>query len=70
MKRFLIFFSSFLFIYQTAKSQEIDFLRTDWENPAVFEKGQNLPHAFHIPFASGLEALKKKESEYITSEKF
>ena len=63
MKRFLIFFSSFLFIYQTAKSQEIDFLRTDWENPAVFEKGQNLPHAFHIPFASGLEALKKKESE-------
>lgn len=33
-------------------SQEVEFIPDDWENPAVFEKGQNLPHAFHVPFAS------------------
>lgn len=28
----------------------------DWENPAVFEKGQTDPHAFHIPYSNIEEA--------------
>lgn len=38
--------------------EEVEFLPTDWENPAIFEKGQNLPHAFHIPYSSKEDALK------------
>jgi len=39
-------------------SQDIEFLQTDWEDPAVFEKGQNAPHAFHVPFASAESAIE------------
>ncbi|MDF1576276.1 MAG: glycoside hydrolase family 2 TIM barrel-domain containing protein [Bacteroidales bacterium] len=39
-------------------SQEIEFLSTDWEDPAIFEKGQNAPHAFHVPFAYIESALE------------
>jgi beta-galactosidase len=33
-------------------SQEVEFHPDDWQNPAVFEKGQVLPRAFHIPFST------------------
>jgi beta-galactosidase len=46
-----------------ANAQEVDFHTTDWENPAVFEKGQNAPHAFHVPFATKEAALKNEPSE-------
>lgn len=35
----------------------------DWENPAIFEEGQNAPHAFHIPFLSKDDALKNNTEE-------
>lgn len=44
-------------------AQEVEFLSNDWENPEVFEKAQNVPHAFHIPFSSKEEALKNKIDE-------
>lgn len=52
-----------LFIFSSIQisvfaQEEVEFLRTDWENPAIFEKGQNLPHAFHVPFATKEAALK------------
>ncbi len=43
-----------------ALSQEVEFLPTDWENPAVFEKGQTLPHAFYIPYSSAYDALRNR----------
>ncbi len=49
-----------LFIHLIAFSQEVDFLPDDWQNPAVFEKGQNLPHAFHMPFSTTYDALKNR----------
>ena len=39
-------------------SQEVEFSPNDWQNPAVFEKGQNLPHAFHIPYSSRERAVQ------------
>ncbi len=49
-----------LFIFLKLFSQEVEFLPTDWENPAVFEKGQTIPHAFHIPYSSTYDALKNR----------
>jgi beta-galactosidase len=53
----------FIFICQNLHSQEIEFLPDDWQNPAVFEKGQTAPHAFHVPFTSKEAALKNDFSE-------
>ena len=65
MNRFTIIFISFFLISQTAVSQkEVEFLPSDWENPAVFEKGQTAPHAFYIPYDVANEALKNKKSPY------
>ena len=53
MSRFFFLFMFFFSIFFNAFSQaEVEFLPTDWENPAVFEKGQTAPHAFHIPFST------------------
>jgi len=41
-----------------ASAQEIEFLSSDWENPAIFEKGQNLPHAFHMPYETAEAAIQ------------
>lgn len=41
-------------------AQEIDFSPDDWENPAIFEKGQVAPHAFFVPFSSAASALKNE----------
>lgn len=41
-----------------ALSQETKFDFTEWENPAVFEKGQTKPHAFYIPYQNEEQALK------------
>ncbi len=51
-----------LFSYTFVNSQEVEFLVSDWQNPAVFEKGQTRPHALHIPYNSTAEALKNKQS--------
>ncbi len=47
-----LFFCSFI------GAQEVDFFLSDFEDPAIFEKGQNAPHAFHLPFSSKDAALK------------
>ena len=57
---FLIFFFTFTGLLN---AQEVDFLTDDWQNPAVFEKGQNLPHAFHIPFSTKYDAIKNRISK-------
>ena len=54
--------SVLLFVFLSVFSQEIEFLDSDWENPAVFEKGQNAPYAFYIPYDSASEALRGKSS--------
>ncbi len=59
MKKILPF-ALILFSFLKVLSQEVEFLPTDWENPAVFEKGQTLPHAFHIPYSSAYEALRNR----------
>ncbi|MCY1721328.1 DUF4981 domain-containing protein [Prolixibacteraceae bacterium Z1-6] len=49
-------------------SQQVEFLPNDWQNPAVFEKGQNQPHAFFIPYSSkeaAIQNLPKKCENYI-----
>ncbi|MCA1759230.1 MAG: hypothetical protein LC658_05635, partial [Bacteroidales bacterium] len=52
---FCIFF--LFFLNGIAQSQEVEFLPDDWQNPAVFEKGQTPPRAFHIPYSSKQAAL-------------
>ena len=47
-----------LSFYIPVFAQEVEFLPGDWQNPAVFEKGQNLPHAFHIPYSSREGAIQ------------
>ena len=44
--------------FNTKAQDEAEFLPDDWENPAVFEKGQTQPHAFHVPYSSKQSALK------------
>lgn len=60
MNRFISLVLFSLFINIIGLSQEVEFNSTDWENPAIFEKGQNLPHAFHVPFASKETAIKNE----------
>jgi len=57
MMRKTYLFLIFLLFGGLGFSQEIEFLPTDWENPAVFEKGQNAPHAFHVPYSSAQSAI-------------
>ncbi|MGW8315349.1 MAG: glycoside hydrolase family 2 protein, partial [Bacteroidales bacterium] len=38
--------------------QEVEFLSSDWQDPSVFEKGQNAPHAFHVPYSSTASAME------------
>ncbi|HKJ79497.1 MAG TPA: glycoside hydrolase family 2 TIM barrel-domain containing protein, partial [Prolixibacteraceae bacterium] len=58
MNRYLFLVLLFVFIFSIARAQEITFLPDDWENPAVFEKGQNAPHAFYVPFSGKAAAVK------------
>ncbi len=60
MNRKYLLFAVFLFLNLMINAQEVEFNPDDWENPAVFEKGQNTPHAFHIPFSSKEEALRNR----------
>ncbi len=62
MNRFLSLFFLMIFLNQTIISQEVEFLSTDWQNPAIFEKGQTSPHAFHVPYSSKTEALKNDKN--------
>lgn len=55
-----ILFVPFILSMLTVASQEVEFHTTDWQNPAVFEKGQNAPHAFHIPYSTEYDALKNR----------
>ncbi len=66
MNRLFAVFLSLFLLNVTVTSQEVEFLPDDWQNPAVFEKGQNAPHAFHVPFASMEAALTndKTNSNY------
>lgn len=41
-----------------AFSQSVESPLNDWENPAVFEIGQNAPHAFHVPYETAMEAIR------------
>ncbi len=67
MNRILSAFFIFFLLNVPVFAQEVEFLPNDWENPAVFEKGQNEPHAFHVPYSSKEAALKNKESENFQS---
>jgi beta-galactosidase len=49
-RHIFLFFLFSGFIFATSAQEEVKFLPTDWENPAIFEKGQTLPHAFHVPY--------------------
>jgi beta-galactosidase len=49
----LVVYSSFLFCILTAQAQL--FNQTEWENPSVVQIGQELPHAWAIPFANERE---------------
>ncbi len=65
MNRILVFF--LLSLAYGSFAQEVEFLPNDWENPAVFEKGQTLPHAFFIPYSSkedAIQNLPKKSGNY------
>jgi len=56
-----------LCLFFSASSQDVEFLPDDWQNPVVFEKGQTLPHAFHIPYGSkerAIQNLPKKCENY------
>ncbi len=48
----------FLLIVLSSIAQKNETLPNDWENPAIFEKGQNLPHAFHMPFETKEAAIQ------------
>ncbi len=63
MNRILLIFVFLFFVNGFAFSQEVKFNETDWQNPAIFEKGQTEPHAFHIPFSSKQAALKNRISK-------
>ena len=52
MNRHIFLLIFLFFLNGFAISQEVEFNETDWQNPAIFEKGQTEPHAFHIPFSS------------------
>ena len=58
MNRLLSVFFILAVLNMSVYSQDVEFLPNDWENPTVFEKGQNEPHAFHVPFSGKESALK------------
>ena len=51
----LLFLS--LFTALSVKSQDVQFEKSDWENPAIFEINQVRPHAVIIPYASISNAI-------------
>jgi beta-galactosidase len=53
----------FLCFVFAGQAQEVEFLSSDWENPAVFEKGQNLPHAFYIPYSTKEAAIQNNSKK-------
>ncbi len=61
MKRSFLILPLFALSIHFAFSQETRFDFTEWENPAIFKKGQTLPHAFHIPFTNAESALKNEK---------
>ncbi|MFA9388845.1 MAG: glycoside hydrolase family 2 TIM barrel-domain containing protein [Prolixibacteraceae bacterium] len=65
MNKLLLLFVVTFTLCKPGVAQEIIFSSSDWENPSVFEKGQNEPHAFHIPYSNREEALNsdKKTGE-------
>jgi beta-galactosidase len=63
MKGFSILFILLFFLNETIVSQEVEFDSLDWQNPAIFEKGQTAPHAFHIPYTTKQAALKNRFSK-------
>jgi len=63
MKRLISLFFLLFFMNEFAISQEVEFDSLDWQNPAIFEKGQTVPHAFHVPFSSKKTALKNRISK-------
>ena len=62
MKQIVVFFLIVLSFYHL-RAQEVEFLTNDWQNPAIFEKGQTLPHAFFIPYSTKQAALKNGKSD-------
>ena len=62
MIKYILLVGTFLFFLSPAISQEITFSSDDWENPYIFEKGQNAPHAFHIPYSTRAEALNNAKN--------
>ena len=63
MKNSFILIPAFLLLPFVINSQEIKFLPSDWENPAIFQKGQTDPHALHIAFDDVAGAMEERFSE-------
>ena len=61
-RKYYFFFIFWLIGFSVFSQKEVEFLPSDWENPAVFEKGQTAPHAFYIPYDVADDALKNKKS--------
>jgi beta-galactosidase len=57
----LAVFGFLCFVFSQAYTQDKAMVM-DWEDPAIFEAGQNLPHAFHVPYSS-LEGALNNEKE-------
>ncbi|NOR74325.1 MAG: DUF4981 domain-containing protein [Draconibacterium sp.] len=63
MNRHIFLLIFLFFVNGFAFSQEVEFNETDLQNPAIFEKGQIEPHAFHVPFSTTQAALKNRVSK-------
>lgn len=55
-----IFLLLLLWIARATYAQEVTFSPDDWQDPAIFEKGQIAPHAFFVPYTSAADALKNE----------
>ncbi len=62
MNRFICTCLLLFFVTGFLSSQEVEFSPSDWQDPAVFEKGQTAPHTFHVPFSSKEAALKNDKA--------
>lgn len=63
MTRIFFLSTCFLMFFYSINAQKIKFTNTEWEDPAIFEIGQTLPHAFLIPFSDAESALKNDKAD-------
>lgn len=52
-----LFLISIILLVLTIHGEAIKFTPSDYDNPAIFEKGQEKAHAFHVPFKNTENAI-------------